>query len=487
MSEKEALPITPLPISAIVMASGYSQRMGRNKLKLPLMGRPMYQHVMLLLQQAQQAGLIAETLVVSCDSELLEDARYFGLKPVVNPQPFVGKSASVKAGVKAAAPGNALGFFVADQPLMSLETLRALCAFYQQDPHTIAYPVYGGRRANPMIFPPECAGDLMALEEDQGGIAIFDRWKHAGLERQDSWETFDVDTPSQYEEITGRLARQHLPACTGPLCILRGAGDISTGVIQALVHANFRCLALELPHPLTIRRTVALSEAVFTGKTQVEDIEGILCTGKPGMEAVWEQGGCALAVDPDASWIEKLHPDVVIDASLAKRDIGTRHSMAPVTAALGPGYVAGAPHNPRAQVDVVIETNRGHNLGRMILEGPATPNTGIPGNIAGYAKERVIHAPAAGIMNNLVDIGQLVRQGQIIAYVTNTPVVSKLDGLLRGLLRPGLDVSQGLKIADVDPRGASVDYRSISDKARNLGGSTLQAVLYMMRVKGVGM
>ena len=170
--------------------------------------------------------------------------------------------------------------------------------------------------------------------------------------------------------------------------------------------------------------------------------------------------------------MKELRPDALIDAILAKKNLGTNREMAPLTVALGPGFEAGI------DVDYVIETQRGHRLGRVIEKGTAEPNTGIPGVIAGYGKERVIHSPAAGIIHNRSKIGDIVEKNQILAMVGETPVYASLTGVLRGIIRDGYEVPEGMKIADIDPRKEQKkNCDTISDKARCIAGSVVEVLL----------
>ena len=265
------------------------------------------------------------------------------------------------------------------------------------------------------------------------------------------------------------------------LVIVRGGGDIATGTIQALKRAGYDVLILETEKPSAIRRQVALSEAVYDGTSTVEDVTCVYCHTDGEARLVMDHGNVALMIDADGDSIKKWKPCAVIDAILAKRNVGTKRAMAPITIGLGPGFTAGD------DVDVVIETMRGHNLGRIIREGCALPNTGTPGIIAGYGKERVVHAGSTGHLHNLSHIGDSVAKGQAIATIVGAdgsvyPVLSPLTGLLRGLIRDGYYVTKGLKIADVDPRQS--EYKNcftISDKARCIGGAVVTALLSMQR------
>lgn len=271
------------------------------------------------------------------------------------------------------------------------------------------------------------------------------------------------------------------------LIVVRGAGDLATGTIHRLKKAGFRLLVLEAEHPAAIRRQVALSEAVYAGSARVEDVEAVrmdvdLAEKKnrkelleQEMERIWKKDGVPVLVDPAGLSIAALRPAVVVDAILAKKNLGTTKEMAPLVIALGPGFTA------REDVDVVIETKRGHNLGRVIRSGSAVPNTGIPGIIGGYGKERVMHAQAEGILRNAASIGDIVEARAVIAEIETengtVPVEASLSGLLRGLIRDGYPVTKGFKIADIDPRKEELqNCFTISDKARCIAGSVLEVI-----------
>ena len=271
------------------------------------------------------------------------------------------------------------------------------------------------------------------------------------------------------------------------LIVVRGAGDLATGTIHRLKKAGFRLLVLEAEHPAAIRRQVALSEAVYAGSARVEDVEAVCMDVdfeetenrkellEQEMELIWKKDAIPVLVDPAGRSIAALRPAVVVDAILAKKNLGTTKEMAPLTIALGPGFTAGE------DAEVVIETKRGHNLGRVIRSGSAIPNTGIPGIIGGYGKERVMHAKAEGILRNVASIGDIVEAGDVIAQIEtkdgNVPVEASLSGLLRGLIRDGYPVTKGFKIADIDPRKEELqNCFTISDKARCIAGSVLEVI-----------
>lgn len=260
------------------------------------------------------------------------------------------------------------------------------------------------------------------------------------------------------------------------LIVVRGGGDLATGTIHRLWSAGLRVLVLEAEHPAAIRRQVALGEAVYEGETTVEGLRAVRIETLDGAAAVWAEHAVPVLVDPKGESIARAKPEVVVDAILAKRNLGTTRTMAPLTIALGPGFTAGQ------DVDMVVETKRGHRLGRILREGAAIQNTGIPGVIGGYGKERVIHAAAAGTFVNLHKIGDLVEAGEVIAQIeaadgTAAPVTTQISGILRGLLRSGYPVTPGFKVADVDPRREELsNCFLISDKARCIAGSVLELV-----------
>ena len=262
------------------------------------------------------------------------------------------------------------------------------------------------------------------------------------------------------------------------LIIVRGGGDLATGSIYKLKKCGFSVLILETDNPSAIRRNVAFCEAVYQGEQTVEDLTCYKAKSLQQAEQYLLDGKLTVLVDPKGEAITKLKPLAVVDAILAKKNLGTHKGMAPITVALGPGFTAGE------DVDAVIETKRGHNLGRVLWQGSAAPDTGIPGVIGGYGKERVIHCPAAGILRNVCKITDTVCKGQEIAVVETEhgkiPVTASLDGLLRGLIRDGYPVTKGFKIADIDPRAE--EYQNcftISDKARCIAGGVLEAILQL--------
>lgn len=295
------------------------------------------------------------------------------------------------------------------------------------------------------------------------------------------------------------------------LIICRGAGDLATGIIHRLHRAGHRVIALETDYPAAIRRQVSFCEAVYDGSAAVEGVTARLVPALADaetdtetysgindtpaahiasekwdssvIEAVLEAGEVPLLIDPKGESIALLKPDVVVDAIIAKKNLGTTINMAPLVIGVGPGFTAGQ------DVHLVIESMRGHNLARIITDGMAQPNTGVPGNIAGFTSERVIHAPAAGYIHDVRKIGDIVQKGDEIARIypdkesydnalsEYVPVNATITGIIRGLIREGYYFRKGFKIADIDPRESEItNCFTISDKARSIAGSVLEAV-----------
>lgn len=258
------------------------------------------------------------------------------------------------------------------------------------------------------------------------------------------------------------------------IIVIRGGGDLATGVAQKFFHAGMKTLVLEAKTPLAVRRAVSLCRAVSDGVCTVEDMTARLVKSAEDCAAVWRDGEIPVLVDENAASLSVIRPDGVIDAILAKRNLGTNPAMAPVVIALGPGF--DAPRDAHA----VIETMRGHTLGKIIFNGGAIPDTGTPGLIGSRAAERVLRAPCGGVIENLRQISDLVNEGDGIFRVGGKTVTAPFAGVLRGLIADGAEVAAGLKTADIDPRADS-DCHTISDKARAVGGAALDAYLYLRR------
>lgn len=259
--------------------------------------------------------------------------------------------------------------------------------------------------------------------------------------------------------------------------LIKGAGDLATGIASRLYHSGHTILMTELPEPLTVRRSVAFSRAVYEKEAKVEDMLGILAHSYKEIRQIQESGNIAVYVDAHAEIEKQYCPDVVIDAILAKRNLGTRIDEAPFVIGAGPGFTAGE------DCHCVVETKRGHTLGNIIWRGSAIPNTGVPGNIGGYTTERLIRASAAGKVKPAVQIGDYVEKGQVVAETGGKPVYAQMSGIVRGMLQADAEVTENLKIGDIDARCEKGHCYTISDKARAIGGGVLEAVMTYERMK----
>lgn len=254
-----------------------------------------------------------------------------------------------------------------------------------------------------------------------------------------------------------------------PMVVIRGAGDLASGVAYRLFKSGYGIIMTEIPQPMVVRRTVSFAEAIYSGTVTVEGITGTVATSEGQVLDMVNKRIIPVLIDPEASIVKELQPKVVVDAIMAKKKSFTLIDDAPLTIGLGPGFTAGV------DVDAIIETKRGHYLGRVIYEGSAIPDTGVPGEVMGYAKERLLKAPVDGIVKACCTIGDQVNKGDIVAYVDTTPVKAELNGVVRGMLKDGIRVTVRTKMGDIDPR-RETDCYTISDKALAIGGGVLEAV-----------
>lgn len=255
--------------------------------------------------------------------------------------------------------------------------------------------------------------------------------------------------------------------------LIKGAGDLASGIACRLHECGFQIVMTDLEVPTAVRRTVSFSRAIYEDAAQVENSIGQLCRDiKEAQEAI-DINRIAVLVDPYAKIMDEYQPDVVVDAIIAKKNLGTKIDDASIVIGVGPGFEAGV------DCHCVVETKRGHYLGKCIYEGSAIPNTGVPGDIGGFTTERILRAPKAGVFEPAVQIGTQVNKGDICGYVDGTPMVSLISGVVRGLLQSGVEVTEGMKAGDVDPRCAPEHCLSVSDKARAIGGGVLEAIMHL--------
>jgi len=260
--------------------------------------------------------------------------------------------------------------------------------------------------------------------------------------------------------------------------VIKGAGEMATGIACRLFMANLKSLLMmEIPQPITVRRTVSFSEAVYEREKDVEGVKAERVGNLAEVFDVWRRRKIAIIVDPAWSLVNELKPDVVVDAIMAKRNTGTKREEAPLVIGVGPGFTA--PRDVRA----VVESNRGHDLGKVMYGGAAEPPTGTPGYTMGYTRERVLRSPHGGRVRHGKNLGEAIKKGDLILYVDKTPVYASIDGILRGLIRE-IDVAAQEKIGDIDPRGVKEYCYTITDKARAIGGGVLEAIMHFSDQRG---
>lgn len=374
---------------------------------------------------------------------------------IENREPMLGISHSIHLAlehIKEEKEDTFLLFSVCDQPFLKAETLENFLEHFFVSGKGIGCLCHEGVLGNPVVFRQDYRQELLCLTKDKGGKAVV---------KQHMDDVFLFETNEKELQDMDE----------SPLVIVRGGGDLASGIIHLLFERGYRVLVLEIPKPACIRRQVSFCEAVYEGHQCVEGVTAVLCSCEKEIRRAWSQKQVPVVIDPSGEQILKWRPEIVVDAILAKRNLGTKKSMAPLTIGLGPGFTAGE------DVDAVIETMRGKTLGKIFYEGSALPNTGIPGEINGYSKERVIHAPADGNIRYVKHIGDLVKKGDTLAFLGKTEVKATMDGLLRGAIKEGYPVKKGLKIMDIEPRTEEKERLFfISDKANILAESVLQVI-----------
>ena len=264
------------------------------------------------------------------------------------------------------------------------------------------------------------------------------------------------------------------------LVLIKGAGDLATGVAVRLYRSGFPVVMTDLAQPTAVRRTVSFCQCRYDGTTTVEGITARAVQDVDQVKSALAAGEGPVLADPAAEIRSALPFDAVVDAILAKHNTGTAITDAPIVLALGPGFTAGV------DCHGVVETKRGHYLGRLITEGSAIPNTGVPGDVGGYTIERLIRAPKAGVFHPVASIGDTVEKGEVVAHVDETPVYAAMPGIVRGMLPEGLTVPAGMKAGDIDPRCTRDHCFTVSDKARAVGGGVLEGLMYFSRQREGG-
>ncbi len=300
--------------------------------------------------------------------------------------------------------------------------------------------------------------------------------KGKGHFRRNSWKTdielwrlrdvlVKLENSRYYQYMQKKIDLSEIKVC------VKGGGDLASGVVWRLYQCGFRVFMTEIDQPMAVRRKVAFCDAIYHGSTVVEGVEALLVHKTDEVFSLWVQGKIPILVDPKCKTCNVIRPDVLVDAILAKKNIGTSLHDAPLVIALGPGFEAGQ------DAHFVVETNRGHNLGRLLALGSAEANTGVPGPVQGITTDRVLRSPAEGVWQNDMEIGDLVKKGDTVGSVAGLPVNVLIDGVIRGMIHPGITVSKGLKIGDIDPRGNKENCFTISEKALAVAGGVLEGIL----------
>lgn len=437
---------------------------GGSKLAMKFGGKPI---VRLAAETLAKGGVDALFAVVGPgDSPVYEALSWMDVTFVVNDDPAAGMASSLNAGIGALGPEYRLAVVMpGDMPKVRGTTVAALLNAVGRQGKSIAAPTYAAKRGNPVAFDlSRHRSELSSLEGDKGGRDILAA-NPSGLAEvavDDPGVLVDVDTQEDLRALSDLRSLKVL---------VRGAGEMATGIAHRLFRSGFSVAMTEIAAPLAVRRKVSFCEAVYDGKTTVEGVRCLLVPDAAHFSGAIAGGAIPLAVDPELHSLADFQPDVLIDATIAKRNLGLSPVMAPLVIAFGPGF--SAPEDAH----VVVETNRGHDLGRLIYDGSAEPDTGAPAPVLGHAATRVLRAPADGPIQAEREIGDAVAPGDVVARVGDTPVHAEISGVLRGLVRSGIGVRTGMKIGDVDPNGVRGHCFTISDKARALGGGALEAIL----------
>ena len=461
-------------VGALLMAAGTSSRFGGLKQTAPLDGSPM---IVASLRSLLAAPLHPVTVVLGhahaeVEAAVRANVTDSRVRYVVNPRPSEGLSRSLATGVATMPVGDGIMIALGDMPWIAPDTIRRLLDAFADGDHDIIAPRHDGRRGHPVIFARRFTQALGRLEGDVGAAPLLRRFAadvHL-LEVNDPGVLRDVDDPSALARFATPVAPARPPWL--PSVVVRGGGDLASGAAWRLYRCGFPILVLETSHPLAIRRNVAFARAVFEGTCVVEGVEA----RRVGEPVLSYASYVPVLIDPDGRAIESLHPDVVVDARMTKTPNDTHIDMAPLVIGLGPGFSAGR------DCHRVIETQRGHFLGRVIEHGPAQPDSGQPGRLGGHDVLRVLRAPRDGVFRAATALGHRVSAGDIIGTVDGETVITAITGTVRGLIAEGTPVRSGLKVGDVDPRATDeIDLEVISDKSRAIAGGVLEAILEWCR------
>lgn len=461
-------------LTAIILAAGQGRRMGTLKQLLPW-----------------KDGTILETVVrtVLACSELDDEVRVVlgagrdriraALENIVDPRLRLventdhgrGMLSSIKCGVKDL-PEASQGFMIVlgDQPLIQPELVSTLARHWLKNKADFLLPVHQGRRGHPVLVSAKYTRQVLELEDRDGGL------RQLIARHGERVQTLTVGTPAIHIDLDN--PREYLRYRPGgndmKLIVIRGAGEMASGTAHRLHRAGYSIIMTELPRPLAVRRTVAFAQAVFDGAYNVEEIQGQSTESLAEAMEFCREGKVAIFVgDIRGEALKNLKPVALVDATLAKENLGTEIDEAPVVIGLGPGFTAGI------DVHAVVETNRGHDMGRVLYWGSAQDNTGNPGDIGGYTLERVLKAPVDGVFSSPRQIGETIAAGEVFGHVGSCEIPAAVSGIVRGLLMPGTQVRAGTKLGDIDPRNIEAYCRTISEKARAIAGGVLEALLHL--------
>lgn len=458
-------------ISAVILAAGESRRMGYTKQLLPWsQGKLLLQHV---LHRVSTCPAIEGDIrvVIGAEKEKVKQSIQElnkGFQVIENPNYQEGLMSSIRAGLKdLPARTEAVLFFLGDKPFWEPALVARMVEEYHRSNCKIVAPFFAGRQGHPVLVSTSLLSDLHELKGDYGLKPLIESNEQhiLSVDVEDSGILLDIDDIGEYKKYRPQDDK---------LILIKGAGEMASAVAHRLFMAGLQPVMTELNEPMVVRRRVAFAQAVYDGETEVEGIKG---EGVSSIEEIKELVN-RRRIPVFTGRITKrelasLIPGVIIDATMTKNGGSTEIWQAPLVIGLGPGFVAGR------NVDAVVETMRGHNLGRVYYEGEAAPNTGVPGDIAGYTAERVMRSPVQGIFQSQKEIGEKVTRGQIVGNVGDQPVLAPLSGVIRGLIHDGVKVAKGLKLGDIDPRGKAEYCFTISEKGRAIAGGVLEAILHL--------
>lgn len=458
-----------MKIVGILLAAGASTRFHGDKLRATYRGCELYRHALDALSKSPE---IHETImVVNLDFDPPRD--YPECRFVINTSPEEGMSSSLREGILAASlSADAYVIALADMPRITPDLVAAVVGHYAESRKGMAVPVCRGRNGHPVVISAEFRDELLALHGDIGARELIRKHPESVsyFELDDDAVLFDVDTPDDLY----LLAKRGRSAGAGVVqrILIKGAGEMASAIAHRLFRCGFHVVMTDLAAPTAVRRRVSFCSAIYDHEVTIEGVRGAsYAVADCDFLSRFGWDHVPVFVDPDCSLRAIWKPDVVIDARMLKKNLDNHVNDAQLVIGLGPDLEAGK------DAHYVVETNRGHCLGRIIDRGKADENTGVPGDVGGYTHERVLRAPSDGVFESDQEIGNVVKSGDVMGRVNGSDVNAKIDGVIRGIIMPGIRVCAGQKLADIDPRGNPEFCDLISDKARTISGSVLEIVV----------